>query len=107
MSRQYRHIHTKQNLYRNDGDSVESKTQPVTRSHFSRVEILMKIPDTLWERAMTEIAHLEPHVQERYVKHFIRDDKHADERLKVVVGDTTTAHFGLSAEALAKLEELK
>jgi hypothetical protein len=41
MSRQYRHIHTEQNHYRNDGDSVESKTQPVTRSHFSRVEILM------------------------------------------------------------------
>jgi hypothetical protein len=94
MSRQYRHIHTKQNLYRNDGDSVESKTQPVTRSHFSRVEILMEIPDTLLPA-------------EHYAPHFGVSEKEVEEYGKVVVGDTTTAHFGLSAEALAKLEELK
>ena len=67
----------------------------------------MEIPKTLWEQAMTEIAHMEPHVQERYAKHFIGDDTETDELLKVKRGDTTTTHFALPAETLAKLEELK
>ena len=92
MSRQHRHIHTKQNLYRNDGDSVESKTQPVTRSHFSRVEILMKLPETLLPAS-------------HYATHFGVSEKEVEEHGKVVVGDTTTANFALPDEALAALKE--
>lgn len=54
---------------------------------------------------MTEIAHMEPHVQERYVKHFIGDDTETDELLKVKRGDTTTTHFALPAEALVALKK--
>ena len=95
MSRQHPHIHTKPNLYRNDGDSVESKTQPVTRSHFIRVEILMPLPDTLLPAS-------------HYAEHFGVSEKEVEEHGKVVVGDTTTAtYFALPDEALAALKELK
>ena len=94
MSRQHPHIHTKQNLCRNDGDSVESKTQPVTCSHFSRIEILMSLPETLLPAS-------------HYAAHFGVSEKEAEEHGKVVVTptDNQPQYFALPVEALAALEQ--
>jgi len=44
---------------------------------------------------------------ERYIKHFIGDDKHAVELLKVKTGEAQPTNFRLSPEALAALEKMK
>ena len=54
----------------------------------------MKLPDTLLPAS-------------HYAPHFGVSEKEVEEHGKVVVGDTTTAHFALPVEALAKLEKLK
>jgi len=44
---------------------------------------------------------------ERYIKHFVGDDKHAIELLKVKTGEAQPTNFRLSPEALAKLKGIK
>ena len=61
---------------------------------YRRNQILMSLPDTLLPAS-------------HYAAHFGVSEKEAEEHGKVVVGDTTTTHFRLPAEALAKLEKLK
>jgi hypothetical protein len=53
-----------------------------------------KLPDTLLPAS-------------HYAPHFGFDEKEVEELGKVVVGDTTTTHFGLPAEALAALIEMQ
>ena len=61
-----------------------------------RNQILMNQPLTL----------LDPEYYTKYFNRF-RDEKEVEEHGKIVVGDTTTTHFALPVEELAKLEELK
>jgi hypothetical protein len=49
---------------------------------------------------------LDPEYYTKYFNRF-RDEKEVEEHGKIVVGDTTTTHFALPAEELAKLEKLK